>query len=135
MKEWHFKFQFTSIELSEEFAHSNLKNIANAKNIVIFTSIFERSSGCVLAYGRELIREAEFTLATYSISLKEDVALYLYIEDITPRDYEFCLEFQLITKEGTFLRLAYSRYSLHQSRETTRNKFYLWNHHQQQFNL
>ena len=112
MKEWHFKFQFTSIELADEYAHCNLKNIANVKSIVILTSIFQRSSGYVLAYGRELIRQAEFILATYSINLKEDVTLYFYIQDITPRDYELCMEFQLITKEGAFLRLAYSRYSL-----------------------
>ncbi len=135
MKEWHFKFQFTNIDLTEEYAHGSLKNITNVKNIVILTSIFQRSSGCVLAYGRELIREGEFNLGTYSINLKEDVVLYFYIEDVTPRDYEFCLELQLITKEGAFLRLAASRYSLNQVKETTKSKFLLTNHHQQQFDL
>jgi hypothetical protein len=46
------------------------------------------------------------------LTLKEEVELFFYVEDVSTADYQFFLEIQMLSQEGELCKLGAARYSL-----------------------
>lgn len=73
--------------LQESFVNANSKNVSQVKRIVLLSSLYQKSKGELTDTGKEIAIDCEFSLIDFTISHKEDVIYYFYLEDNQPKDH------------------------------------------------
>jgi len=50
--EWHYRIIFDTLELTEHFVNTNMKNLLQLRQMVFMNSLYHRQSDCIVSSGK-----------------------------------------------------------------------------------